>query len=131
MKSGPTITTTTIPALPRKADGRLDFSEFRKLPKETQNRLMAKMTTQEVADLKAAALAAKKEALEDVRQANKDIRQADKDIRQHQQNIAHSKANYARQEALLAQYQSAFVSDVTPKLQALTITPKPSSPKLR
>jgi len=124
MKSGPTITTTTIPALPRKADGRLDFSEFRKLPKETQNRLMAKMTTQEVADLKAAALAAKKEALEDVRQA-------DKDIRQHQQNIAHSKANYARQEALLAQYQSAFVSDVTPKLQALTITPKPSSPKLR
>ena len=124
MKSGPTITTTTIPALPRKADGRLDFSEFRKLPKETQNKLMAKMTTQEVADLKAAALAAKKEALEDVRQA-------DKDIRQHQQNIAHSKANYARQEALLAQYQSAFVSDVTPKLQALTITPKPSSPKLR
>ena len=117
MKSGPT-TTTTIPALPRKADGRLDFSEFRKLPKETQNRLMAKMTTQEVADLKAAALAAKKEALED--------------IRQHQQNIAHLKADYRRQEALLAQYRSAFVSDVVPKLQALTITEKkPSSPKLR
>ena len=52
MKSGPT--STTIPAIPRKPDGRLDFPELRKfflkLPKEDQRALIESMSPQDKKD---------------------------------------------------------------------------------
>jgi len=127
MKSGPS-SSSSIPEIPRKPDGRLDFPElskfFFKQPREAQDKLIAKMTTQDKVDFKAGASAAKKEKLEA-------IRQADEKIRQHQQNVATLTAKNEQNQALLTQYGSAYVHDMVPKLQGLSVSSKPVSPKLR
>jgi len=135
MKSGPS-SSSSIPAIPRKPDGRLDFTElskfFFKLPREAQNRLIAKMTTQDKIDFKAGALAAKKEKLEAIRRDDEEIRRDDEEIRQHQQNVAKLTAKNAQNQALLTQYGSAYVQDMVPKLQELSVSSqKRVSPKLR